>query len=62
MRSVLENLQLGGDKLAQVYFKLGGLTRDTPEGISPTGEVQLSGINAPLFNGSRRALALIVTF
>jgi hypothetical protein len=32
-----------------VYFKLGGLGRDTD---NPTGEVRLSGINAPLFNGS----------
>jgi hypothetical protein len=32
-----------------VYFKLGGLGRDMD---NPTGEVRLSGINAPLFNGS----------
>jgi hypothetical protein len=32
-----------------VYFKLGGLGRDME---NPSGEVRLSGINAPLFNGS----------
>ncbi|KAF4684453.1 GTP-binding protein 10, partial [Perkinsus olseni] len=39
----------------RIHFKLGGIQRVDPTGGDPSGHIRLSGVNAPLFEGSQGA-------